>query len=92
MSKFWVNDSFAIESRRLFVLAGAITEGPLQTGMTVSVPLNSSISVSAPIHSIEYLRRDGGREDVCLCIACEDPDELELWQGLNIKNETVEIE
>ncbi|XUM20306.1 hypothetical protein ACRAVF_22380 [Bradyrhizobium oligotrophicum S58] len=90
MSSFRVDHSFAIESRRLFVLAGAIAEGQIQAGMIVSVPLNSSTSVSGPIHSIEYARSADG-EDVCLCIACEGSDELELWNALNLKNEIVEV-
>ena len=90
MSRFRVDHSFAIESRRLFVLAGTIAEGQIQAGMIVSVSLNSSISVSGPIHSIEYARRADG-EDVCLCIACEDSGELELWNSLNLKNETLEV-
>jgi len=39
MSKFRVNDTFALESRRLFVLAGSIVEGQIQAGMIVNVPL-----------------------------------------------------
>ena len=90
MAKFRVNDTFALESRRLFVLAGAILEGPIQAGMIVSLPLNSSLSIAGPIHSIEYARTTRG-EDVCLCIAYEDSDELAIWSGLNIQNETLDV-
>jgi hypothetical protein len=91
MSTFRVNDTFALENRRLFVLAGEMAGGHIQAGMIASVPLNSSLSISGPIHSIEYARRTGGREDVCLCIAYESSDELEIWNCLNLKTETVEV-
>lgn len=91
MSSFHVVDTFALESRRIFVLAGAIAAGQIQAGMIVRVPLDGSLSISRPIHSIEFARRTGGREDVCLCITYEDSVELEIWNGLNLKNETVEV-
>jgi hypothetical protein len=91
MSKFRVDDAFALGGRRLFVLAGSIVEGNILTGMIVSVPLNCSLSISEQIHSIEFARRIDGREDVCLCIAYEDADELAVWNGLDIRNETLEV-
>jgi hypothetical protein len=91
MSKFRVNDTFTLERRRLFVLAGSIVEGQIQAGMMVNVLLNSSLSISGQIHSIEFARRADGREDVCLCIACEGSDELDVWNGLNIQNETLDV-
>jgi hypothetical protein len=73
MSKFRVSDTFAVERRRLFVLAGAIAEGQIRAGMIVNVPLNSSLSITGRIQSIEFARRTDGREDVCLCIAMKAP-------------------
>ena len=91
MSKLRVNDTFALESRRLFVLAGSIVEGQLRAGMIVNVPLNSSLVVSGQIHSVEFARRADGREDVCLCISYEDSDELGVWNALNVRNETLDV-
>ena len=91
MSKFRVTDTFSLESRRLFVLAGSIVEGEIQAGMIVRVPLSSSVSVSGPIHSVEFARRAGGWEDVCFCIAYDDPSELATWRGISIGGETIEI-
>ena len=91
MSKFRVNYAFALERRRLFVLAGATAEGQIQAGMIVSVPLNSSLSISGLIHSIEYARTSSGREDVCLCIAYENSGELDIWNSLNLRNETLDV-
>jgi hypothetical protein len=91
MSKFRVNDTFVRDHRQLFVLAGSIVEGQIQAGMTVNLPLNFSLSISGQIHGIEFARRTDGREDVCLCIACEGSDELDVWNGLNIQNETLDV-
>jgi len=91
MSKFRVNDTFVLKGRRLFVLAGSVVEGQIRAGMIVKVPLNSSLSISGQIHSIEFARRTDGREDVCLCIACEGSGELDVWNGLNIQDETLDV-
>lgn len=59
--------------------------------MIVNVPLNSSAFVSGQIHSVEFARRAEEREYDCLCISYEVSDELELWEALNIKNETLDV-
>jgi hypothetical protein len=87
MSKFRVNDTFALESRWLFVLAGSIVEGQIRAGTIVNVPLNSSLVVSGQIHSVEFARRADGREDVCFCISYE----LGVWNTLNVQNETLDV-
>ena len=91
MPRFHVRDTFEVTTdRKLFVMAGSIVEGDIRAGMFVRVPFNSSLEMTARIHSIEFARRLGGSEDVCLCIESE-PDALELWHGLNIGDETLEI-
>jgi hypothetical protein len=89
MSKFRVNYTFALKSRRLFVLAGSIVEGEIRAGMIVNVPF--TLVISGQIHSIEFARRTDGREDVCLCVTYEDPDELGVWNALNVQNETLDV-
>jgi len=91
MSKFRVRNTFVLESRRLFVLAGSIVEGQIRAGMIVNVPLNSSLVISGEIHSVEFTRRSDGREDICLCISYEDSDELGVWNALNVRNETLDV-
>lgn len=91
MSKFQVHHTFTLECQRLFVLAGLILDGEVRAGMIVNVPLNSSAFVSGQIHNVEFARSADEREDVCLCISYEDSDELELWEALNIKNETLDV-
>jgi uncharacterized protein (DUF1015 family) len=90
MSKFRVNNTFVLESRRLFVLAGSIAEGEIRTGMIVNVPLNSSLPIAGQIQSIEFMRTEG-REDVCICIAYESSVELKMWKALNIQNEILDV-
>lgn len=90
MPRFRVRATFEITTdRKLFVMAGSVVEGEIRVGMFVHVPCNSSLDMTARIHSIEYARRQGG-EDVCLCFESE-PDALELWRGINIGDETLEI-
>lgn len=91
MAKFRVKDTFAIEGRPHFVLAGSIVEGEVRAGMFVQVPLNSSTAMTARIDCIESVRRLGGHEDTCLCIRYAEPEELELWRGLDIGAETLNV-
>ena len=91
MSKFRVNDTFALESRQLFVLAGSIVEGQIRAGMIVNVSFNSSLVISEQIHSVEFCRGTDGREDVCLCITYEDSDELRVWNALNVQDEVLDV-
>ena len=91
MPSFHVVDSLALDATSLFVLVGAVTAGTITSGMVVRIPFNGSVAMTAPIHSIEFLRRDGGREETALCIRCRDAEELGLWRGLKIRDETIEV-
>ncbi len=91
MSKFYVLDTFALESRKLFVLAGSVIDGDLRPGQLVRVPLNGGVAIEARIEAVEFARRSPQREDVCICISYCELGELEFWQSLNINNEEVEV-
>jgi hypothetical protein len=91
MPSFQINDSFAIESRSLFVLVGSTTAGTIKPGMLVRIPLNGSLSMTASIESIDSLKREGGREYTVLCIRISDADGLSLWRGLNIGGEAIDV-
>ena len=90
MPKFHVINTFEIPDRQLFVIAGSVVEGEIRAGMFVHVPFNPAVAMTARIHSIEFARRQGDGEDMCLCLQAE-PDALELWRDLNISDETLEI-
>jgi len=47
--------------------------------------------MTARIDCIEFARRLGGHEDICLCIRYTEPKELELWRGLDIGDEIFEV-
>jgi hypothetical protein len=51
VSKFRVHDTFVVERRRLFLLAGSIAAEQIRTGMIVNVPLNSWLSIARQIQS-----------------------------------------
>lgn len=90
-ARFFVRETFRLSSRHLFVLLGSIVQGSIRAGMSIRIALNSSVSLQFKIHSIEFARREGGAEDVCLCVKCEEGD-FALLEGLNIGDETVEVE
>jgi hypothetical protein len=90
MPRFHVKDTFEVTTdRKLFVMAGTLVEGEIRPGMFARVPSNALLDMTARIHSIEFARRHSD-EDVCLCFEFE-PHALELWRGLNIRDETLEI-
>jgi hypothetical protein len=90
MAKFHVRDTFAIEDKRLFVLAGFVLEGEIAARMLVSIPFNSTVMMTAEIDHLQTLRRPDG-DVTCLCILCPDPAEVTLWQALKIKNRLVDV-
>lgn len=92
MPRFHVTNTFTIEGRRLFILAGSIVDGEIRPGMFVRVPFNSALEMTAQIHSIEFAHRLDGGESLCLCIPCSDEKELEIWRGLKISDETFEVD
>ena len=71
-------------------MAGSVVEGEIRAGMFVNVPFNPAVAMTARIHSIEFARRQGGGEGMCLCLE-SDPEALQLWRNLNINDETLEI-
>ena len=89
MPKFHVKETFELQDRNLFVMAGSILEGEIRPSMFVHIPCNSSLDITARIHSIETIRRHDV-EDVRLCIKSE-PDKMDFLTAFNIKNETIEV-
>ena len=90
MPRFHIQDTFAIQDRTTFVLAGFVIEGEVTAGMAVSIPFNSNVKLTAKIDRIEFVRRPDG-DVVCLCLDCNVPDEVTLWEALNIRNRMIEV-
>ena len=74
----------------LFVMAGFVIEGEIASGMLIRLPIQADMMMTAKIDHIEYTRRPDG-DVVCLCIKCQDPKELALWEALKIKDRTIEV-
>jgi hypothetical protein len=72
------------------VIAGRITAGIVRAGMFLRIPASDQITVALRIHSIEMARREGGREDVCLCITA-NPETVEFLRSARICNQSFEI-
>jgi len=90
MPRFHVRDTFAINDKSLFVLAGFSIEGEIVAGMLVRMPFNANVMMTAEIDHIQRVERPDG-DVVCLCIRYTDPEELTLWDALKLKDRTVEI-
>lgn len=85
MSRFYVTNSF--RQNKTFNLLGILLDGELNEGMEIHVPLNSSLSVQGIIYSIVHIQDKEYR----LIIDCDDIEEVEIWEMLNINNEEVII-
>jgi hypothetical protein len=90
MPRFHVRDTFSINDKSIFVMAGFVIEGEIRAGMLVRMPVGATVMMTAEIDRIEYVRRPDG-DVVCLCIRCAKPEEVTLWQALNIKDQTIDI-
>lgn len=90
MAKFHVRETFTIDDKKLFVMAGFILQGEITARMLVSIPFNSTVMMTAEIDHLQTLRRPDG-DVTCLCIRCPDPAEVTLWQALKINNRTVDV-
>ena len=90
MARFHVRDTFAINDKKAFVLAGFTIEGEIAASMLVRMPFNATVSMTAEIDHIEIVRRPDG-DVVCICIRCAAPEEVKLWEALKLKDHTVEV-
>jgi hypothetical protein len=90
MARFHVRDAFPINDRAFFVLAGFVAEGEVAAGMLLRIPFHATTMMTAEIDHIQHLRQPDG-DVVCLCIRCENPEEVTLWSALNLTDHSVEI-
>jgi len=90
MPRFHVRDTFAINDKSFFVLAGFAIEGEIGAGMLVRMPFNATIMMTAEVDHIQHVERPDGNV-VCLCIRCTNPEEVTLWEALKIKDQTIEV-
>jgi len=90
MARFHVRDTFAINDKSIFVMAGFVIEGEVEAKMYIRMPFNATVMMTAEIDHIQLIERPDGNV-MCLCIRCKDPQEATLWEALKIKDHTVEI-
>ena len=85
MNKFGIKDTFALESRSFFVLAGDITEGKVAVGMHLNLADHDEINLK--ILGVEFIDRILGKESlVGLCLSLEEVkaknlENPELWKS-----------
>jgi hypothetical protein len=90
MARFHVRETFAMNDRSLFVLAGFAIEGEVAAGMLVRLPFNATITVTEEIDHIQRIDRPDGSV-ACLCLRCHSPEEAALWEALDLKDKDVEV-
>jgi len=90
MARFHVRDTFTVEDKSTFVMAGFVIEGEITEGMSVRMPFKENVMITSEIDHTQVIRRPDG-DVVCLCIRCGTPKEAALWKALKIKDQTIEI-
>ncbi len=83
---FWVREAKARKDPPSCVLIGRVQSGTVVPGMTIAVPFNNALSMTVRIDSIGYWE---GTDDLALCLACSDADEVDLVLDLNIADEVL---
>ena len=88
-ARFQVEQTFQLQSRRLFVARGNILDGAVQRGQRVVAP--SGIDV--PVDSVEFvsLSATKNREAVALCFRYRDDDQLAQWRSLSLAGQILEL-
>ena len=82
---------FRLHARNAVVVFGDVTEGIVQPGMSIAVPLNGLVRLQHSITAVESLLKNG-RSYVALCLEIDDPAEFGLWEALNIAHEELSIQ
>jgi hypothetical protein len=90
-TRFHVTRSHANENRDALVLEGKAVGGWITRGMQAHVPLNRTLSVTLVITEVRTEESACGEEIVSLTVGCEDEEELELLEALDIREEELEI-
>ena len=90
-AKILIRGSFHLRSPSRFVLYGDIVEGKVQVGMRLYVPLNSGLGMEAPIAAAEFVDGTPTGSHLGLVLRLDDPDDLALWQGLDLVDEVLEV-
>jgi hypothetical protein len=91
-ARFYTVGSFLMRSRNLFVAVGKLMEGRIEAGMTVTVNLGN-LKLGTRIESVEVVEVNCLSKDYMgLVFAFEQPADLEVWQALQLSDETLLVE
>ncbi len=87
-TRFRAYDTFSIKGRGL-VLSGWIIEGTLKVGMTLFVP---DFPRRLTIDGLEFIHNtDPAGPKLGLLFLSTDPDEMQLWKSLDVKEKVFEV-
>ncbi len=88
MALFKAYETFAIKGRGL-VLVGWVTEGIIKIDMSLNIP---GFPQPLVIKGFEHmLTRDPNAPKLGLFFPSTDPDEIQIWKNLDIKDKTFEV-
>lgn len=90
--RFEVEDTVALEDRKLLALVGVIREGMPRIGMTATAADDDgSVSFSEPVHGVEYVEGPSGVSGLALTFHYSSRDKLAGWRGAGLEGRTLQL-
>lgn len=93
MSKFHVKKTSLGENDKSLILKGKITEGAIDKGMTIEIPITAAATISMKIHDVVHFdhQHDDDKRDGLVLDFTDDPDALDIALDLNIADEDLNV-
>ena len=91
MARFLVQSKMKLAARRGIFLVGEIASGSIRAGMVVRVRGAARPLVGAPIVGVEFVDHPGGKSQVALHVASDDPTVEEAVEALCNDGDTIEV-
>lgn len=87
---FEVHRSFVLKDRNLFGLAGVITDGMVQIGMSADAQADG---FAARVHTVEFLGEgmDAATGEPALLFSYSNQDKLQRWQSIDWEGRRLEL-
>lgn len=91
--QFYVEGTLWIEDRQELFLLGSTESGTVEVGMSLHVPLNDALFLTAKVRAVTIAGVSLlGKMNQLELIELElEPDEQEIFHGLNLSDERFEI-
>lgn len=94
MPRFHVKKTSLSDDGHALVFKGVVVEGPIHRGMDVEIPVTDAASIKLKLSEVVYFEQQKDPEKkIGVIVDCHDePEALDIVLGLNIMDETLNIQ